>query len=206
MEKNTKIKLNIIRLLIIISLVITFFSIKNTFAKYYERVNTNYEIGIKKWLVKINDTDIMEENDFSQIITPSYVANAHANENVLVPTSKGYFDMEIDYTNVDLSFDINFTIEAIGQEAKKLKDLKLSSISLIDNGVETESQLPYIVEIENENQEERIINLRVYFEWYDGENEIMNDETDSTYVGEIQTGNNHTVTRYKATAVFTQHI
>ena len=148
----------------------------------------------------------MEENDFSQIITPSYVANAHANENVLVPTSKGYFDMEIDYTNVDLSFDINFTIEAIGQEAKKLKDLKLSSISLIDNGVETESQLPYIVEIENENQEERIINLRVYFEWYDGENEIMNDETDSTYVGEIQTGNNHTVTRYKATAVFTQHI
>ena len=200
MDKSTKIKLNIIRLLCIISLLISILSVRNTFAKYYERVNTNYEINIKRWMIKVNNSDIIEENDFSEIITPTYVANQHASQNVLVPTGQGFFEIEIDYTNVDVSFIVDFTIEPIGAVADQLKDLQFSKVVVVDaSNNETEDELPFAVEVLGD-EEEKEVRLRIYFEWYDGVDEQMSDEQDTTYAS------GHAVTGYRATAVFTQDI
>lgn len=200
MNKSTKIKLNIIRLLCIISLLISFLSIKNTFAKYYERVNTNYGINIKRWMIEVNDADIIEENDFSDIITPIYVENAHANQDVIVPAGQIYFDIEIDYTNVDVSFLVDFQIEPIGAVADQLSDLQFLKVVTVDeNDVETEDALPYSIEVTG-NEEEKVVNLRIYFEWYDGQDENMNDEEDTEYADD------HTDTEYRATAMFTQDV
>ena len=200
MNKSTKIKLNIIRLLCIISLLISFLSIKNTFAKYYERVNTNYGINIKRWMIEVNDADIIEENDFSDIIKPVYVTNAHANQDVIVPAGQIYFDIEIDYTNVDVSFLVDFQIEPIGAVADQLSDLQFLKVVTVDeNDVETEDALPYSIEVTG-NEEEKVVNLRIYFEWYDGQDENMNDEEDTEYADD------HTDTEYRATAMFTQDV
>ena len=204
MDNKTKIKLNIIRLLCIISLLITFLTIRNTYAKYYERLDTSYDISIKKWLIKVNNFDIMEENSLESIVTPTLAGNEYINANVLVPTAQGYFDIDVDYTDVDLSFDVDFTIEQIDDYAYSLSDLNFLKCVTVDEDVETEVSLPYTVEVTGE-EEDTTIEFRIYFEWYDGEDETMSDADDTNFVGETVTGNSHTITRYRATSQFTQH-
>ena len=43
-----KTRLRIIQILCIISILITIFSIQRTYAKYYEKVDSTYQTGIKR--------------------------------------------------------------------------------------------------------------------------------------------------------------
>ena len=50
-----KFKIIILRILFIISLIISVFFISDTFAKYQESINTNYKSNIKRWKMIVND-------------------------------------------------------------------------------------------------------------------------------------------------------
>ena len=218
MKKNEQLKLNIIRLLCFISIVISIICIRNTYAKYYENVATNYDVNIKRWLIKINNQDIIDNSTVTNGISATFVENEYMNNNVLVPTAQYYVDIELDYTEVDLSFEIyDMNVLATGNVYEELEndelieyteileDLRILKIVTVEENEETEILLPYTVEIGNEN-EDTTISLRIYFEWNDGIEENMNDDEDTNFEGMEEQNNNHNIINYKANITFRQYI
>lgn len=121
MEKKTK--LRIIQVLCIISMLMTFFSIQKTYAKYYEKVGTTYATTLKRWVINVNNYDIHglstlnDKPNNKVVMTPVFIHNDHMNDNdTLVPGREGYFPFIIDYTKVDLIFRYEFDITQLNQK------------------------------------------------------------------------------------------
>lgn len=116
-----KTRLRVIHILCIVSLLITFFSIQRTYAKYYEQRGTTYATNIKRWVINVNEINLHEETTLSNVMTPQFFYNPHmttngGNNDILVPGRYGYFDFLIDYTNVDVSFKFEFDIEQLNKK------------------------------------------------------------------------------------------
>ena len=112
MEEKTK--LRVIQVLCIISLLITVFSIQKTYARYFEKVDTNYNTQIKRWVVKVNNSIIHNKSSLIEVMQPVFISNAHMNNNnTLVPGREGYFEFEIDYSTVDVPFKFQFDIKQL---------------------------------------------------------------------------------------------
>lgn len=47
-------------------LIISFLIIKSTYAKYLSTINSNANISISAWRIKLNTQDIMSNSDFTQ--------------------------------------------------------------------------------------------------------------------------------------------
>lgn len=199
---KTKTRIRIIQILCVISLLITTFSIRSTYAKYYEKMNTSYSTSIKKWFIQLNGKDIFEE-ELSNIMEPTFIDDANINDGFLVPGRVAYFELDIDYTYVDVSFTIN--CEIIQQNATKLTDLQMYAYSIIEDGTETmynSTDFSYSINIEEEGSKQK--QMRIYFKWNDDENNLMNDLADTQFRGETQAGSDNTVLRYLVNITFTQ--
>lgn len=151
MEKKTK--LRIIQVLCIISILMTFFSIQKTYAKYYEKVNTVYTTALKRWVIKVNGFNIHEyEQLTNEIMTPVFVHNDHMNDNnTLVPGREGYFPFEIDYENVDLVLRFGFDIKQLNN--LPLEDFEVYGYEIIDG-----SDTDIIIEIDDISKINPVIN------------------------------------------------
>ena len=123
-------KLRVLEILCIISLLITIFSIQRTYARYYEKVDTTYQTHIKRWLMKVNNHIIQEESTLSEVMQPILIKDENMNDDVLIPGRTGYFEMLLDYSNVDLTFEYEFSIEQLNQQ--KLTDFEIYGYEVID--------------------------------------------------------------------------
>ena len=228
-EKN---KIKIIEILCIISLIITIFSIQRTYARYFEQIDTTYNTNIKRWLVKVNDTIIHDAETLNEVMEPIFTENENINDNILVPGQTGYFEMLIDYTNVDVAFEYEFSIEQLNETP--LEDFEIYGYEAIDGDTHTITETKEIkgvidptTELNSAGEKKR--EIRVLFRWNDGEGSIMDNRADTQFRGEEnnttdennttgqdnttdQDENNtsendlHTVLRYQATMKFTQYI
>ena len=116
MPMKEKTKLRIVQILCVVSLLITVFSIQRTYAKYYEQIGTTYSTNIKRWVINVNNSNIHQGVELSEIMTPVFIANEHMNSNdTLVPGRQGYFEFLIDYTKVDVAFRFQFDIKQLNQ-------------------------------------------------------------------------------------------
>ena len=142
MEKKAKLK--IIQIICLISILVTFFSIQKTYAKYYEKIATTYTTTIKRWVIDVNDHDIHEQESLtSTIMTPVFVHNDHMNDNnTLVPGREGYFPFVINYAKEDLKFRFGFNITQLNNTP--LEDFEVYAYEIRD-GADT----PVIVNVEN---------------------------------------------------------
>lgn len=218
-----KTKLRIIQILCIISILITIFSIQRTYAKYYERVNTTYQTNIKRWLINVNTYNIHEMNELDKIMQPILVDDENMNTNdTLVPGRRGYFEMLIDYSAVDLAFEYEFFIEQLNN--KPLEDFEIYGYEVIDaDGTSTVTETKEIkgvidptTEVDSNGDKKR--EIRVLFRWNDENADTtdsasaagFNNREDTQFRGETDTSENadglHTVLNYKATMKFTQYI
>lgn len=201
MKDKTKI---IIQILCIISLVITAFSIRSTYAKYYEKRNTNYSTNIKKWVIQLNNYDILEETDISKIMEPTFETDENINDDVLVPGRIGYFNLIVDYTYVDVSFTMDCTIQM--QEETALNDFEIYGYAIVDEtGNETiinSKEIHQTIKIEEEISKQK--KIKIYFTWNDDTDNQMNDIEDTAFRGETQEGNSHTALKYLVNITFNQ--
>ena len=218
-----KTKLRIIQIMCIISILITIFSIQRTYAKYFEKVNTTYQTNIKRWLINVNTYNIHEMSELNQVMQPVIVDDENMNNNnTLVPGRKGYFEMLIDYSAVDLAFEYEFYIEQLNNNP--LEDFEIYGYEVIDaDGTSTVTETKEIkgvidptTEVDSNGDKKR--EIRVLFRWND-ENadtadsasaEGMNNLEDTQFRGETDTSADadglHTVLNYKATMKFAQYI
>lgn len=198
-------KLRVLEILCIISLLFTIFSIRRTYARYFEKVDTTYQTHIKRWLIKINDLNIHEAKSLSEVVQPVLVENENMNNNnTLVPGRTGYFDMMIDYTYVDLAFKYEFSIEQLNKT--QLKDFEIYGYEIVDGDKSTVTETKQIKgvidpdkDLNSANEKKR--DIRILFRWNDGDGSIMDNKLDTQYRSEENEALN-----YRATLKFTQYI
>ena len=86
----------------------------------------------------MNNKIIREEESLTSVITPRLDSNDYIKEGLIVPGREGYFDMEIDFSNVDVPFTLDFSVEQNSQEDgvyNNLLDFKYLGYSLEENEV-----------------------------------------------------------------------
>lgn len=176
MTKGKKIKLFIA----IVALFICISQIKQTYAKYIESKNGDAEFTVASWRILLNDSDITEGAEMSSLINPVYENNNNVAPGVIAPGSEGYFDLEIDATNTEVSFNYNISITS--SENSDVEDLVINAYKVDDNAITyVNGEVNNITDTINYAVQDKVINLRIYFKWLEGEGEgeQMNNEADT---------------------------
>ena len=100
----------------------------------------------------------------------------------------GYFDIEIDPSNVEVSYDYRIDLS---YDTQNLPDLVVSEYAILDEDyVEGDSVTPVSIvnntitgsfDYDNmtDNFSYSTFTVRIYFKWYEGEDESMNDAADT---------------------------
>ncbi|MGM9879259.1 MAG: hypothetical protein ACI31R_04470 [Bacilli bacterium] len=171
-------KINI--LLACIALLFSLLIIQDTFAKYLTDADGEADMNIARWKILVNNKDIRNNSDISETLTPTFLENEHIAKNIIAPTSEGYFDIVIDHTAADVSF--NYTITSKPNTNSSVSDIVTTGYSI--NGGE-------IVSLTEENNSiskdvlysktdtNKVIEIRIYIKWDDSSENKMNNEDDT---------------------------
>ena len=184
-------KLRIILLLVMISFTLCIMS--NTYSRYVADTTGDVEALFSKWQILVNDNDITTNTNTSFKLVPVIDENSNTKKNTFAPSSTGYFDIEIDPTLVDVSFDYEITFDILN---KNMPDLMISKYAILDKNYIDGDVLNFntitsnkisnemIYDNTNENFSFEKFTIRVFFEWYDGDNESMDDAADTLAANE----------------------
>ncbi len=172
MKKRVKI------LIVFVALAFSLSIISTTYSRYVADANGDVALTFAKWQILINNEDITSGNVESIDITPTIVENDNVASGKLAPSSLGYYDIEIDVSNVETSFDMHITLDN-----EDMADLRISGYS-INDGEEIEIEDGQIDESFDYDEDLETINIRIYFEWYDVDdsNSEMSNEDDTSFV------------------------
>ncbi len=188
--------LNKIKILVImISISFSLSMMSNTYSRYIASTTNSIETPFAKWQIMINNEDITSNNEASITFNPIIEKNENVKENTIAPSSKGYFDINIDPTNVDVSFSYKINLNI---ENDNMPDLLITKYAILDENYIEGDELNLINLDNNEINNSMIYNnstfnkytIRVFFEWYEGENELMNDQDDTNIGKDAVTNNN----------------
>lgn len=185
MNKNYK---NYIIIFLVLIIIIGGYFLYQTYAKYITSLSSDTDMGIARWNIKINNSNVTNGSNFSNIITPVFTGTQNIAPNVIAPTAEGYFDIELDATNTDVS--LRYTITTSENENSAVSDLIISGYSI--NGGEKQSvttnqennEENNDFRIENTiayNSENKVINIRVFLKWNDDPEQgaTMNNSDDT---------------------------
>ena len=169
-------------LLALASLLLLVSVIQNTYAKYISKATANSNFTIASWNFKVNNQDINANSNFSNVIVPVFENNPNIKDNVIAPTSEGYFDINIDHSNVDVSFTEKISLNF--SDTNTVSDLKITGYAINDgsiiefngNEISTDCLL---------SDDVKINKYRFYVTWIDNDGQTMQnkDDTEATENG-----------------------
>lgn len=187
---KTRIKI----MLVFMSLALTVSLMSNTYSRYVADTTGSLEVQFAKWKILVNETDITSGNVSSIELTPVVDENENVAQNKLAPSSKGYFDIEIDPTDVEVSFDYEISLEVLNENIPDLLVTKYSlikgdtdldkdsidRIDIVDNVITGTMRYKNVASGSDEVFTFEPFTIRVYFEWVDNEEvSTMSDEADT---------------------------
>lgn len=209
MTKVKRIKptiINKLKLLIVCFMLIILVSLmSNTFSKYVSSADGDLNVSFAKWQILVNNLDISEAANSEILFVPVIDSNNEVDENSVAPSSSGYFDIAIDPSNVALSFNYNISFSI---ENDDIPDLMISEYAILpvdDSPIEKISLDNNIIEkdmIYDPENPFKPFTIRLFFKWYEGENELMDDLAD-TEIGTVAAIND-TKLKMKANISFKQ--
>ena len=184
-------------LLVISSLALTLSLMSNTYSRYVADVDSNIDLLFAKWQILVNENDITNNTTTSINITPVMEENVNVAENTVAPSSKGYFDIDIDPSNAGVSFDYSINLNI---EDENMPDLMISKYAVLDKDYNEGDQITTTTILNNtingtvdyNATAHEPFTVRVFFEWYEGVDEKMDDEAD-TNIGYEAAFNNKTL-------------
>lgn len=148
----------------------------DTYGKYLTDIDEQTEIKIARWKILVNGDDVRNNEATEKTITPVFTGNKNIKDNVIAPGAEGYFDLIIDGSNADVSF--KYTINTTVNENSSVKDLIITGYSINEEDI-IETNETTLTETIPLNSENKVINIRVFIKWDDGENSIMTNEDDT---------------------------
>ena len=171
-------------LLVISSLALTLSLMSNTYSRYVADVDNNIDLLFAKWQILVNENDITNNTTTSINITPVMEENVNVAENTVAPSSKGYFDIDIDPSNAGVSFDYSINLNI---EDENMPDLMISKYAVLDKDYNEGDQITTTTILNNtidgtvdyNSTAHEPFTVRVFFEWYEGVDEKMDDEADT---------------------------
>ena len=171
-------------LILIASLAITLSLMSNTYSRYVASSGGNVEIEFAKWQLLVNNTDITTNTTSNISFEPTIEENINVAKDKVAPSSIGYFDVEIDPTNVDVSF--NYTIE-LNIENSDIPDLMITKYAIVPNDYLEGDKLTFENITDNSITNTVLYDqktfdkftVRIYFQWMEGEDTTMTDAEDT---------------------------
>jgi len=163
----------------------------STYSRYVAGTTGNIDILFAKWQILVDNTEIINQNSSSISFTPIIETNENVRDNTIAPTSKGYFDIDINPENVDVSFNYQIDLEIDNEE---IPDLMITKYAILDNNYQEGDVIEYTTLSNNTITNDMLFDntsqnfsfnpftVRIYFEWFEGENELM-DNDDDTLIG-----------------------
>lgn len=200
-------------LLLLISTAFTLGLMSNTYSRYVASTTGDVELVFAKWQILVNNDDITSGNTSTINITPVIEESKNITSDKIAPSSKGYFDININPQNVGVSFDYSINLEVLNEN---MPDLLITKYAILDNDYTEEDEITTInlennqisnsLEIDKsvENYTFEPFTIRVFFEWYEGENEQMDDAQDTLVAQQAQENNENL--KIQATITFNQKI
>lgn len=185
-----------------------------TYSRYVADTTGNIDVQFAKWQILVNENDITTNSTSEISFVPVIEENVNVAPNVVAPSSKGYFDINIDPTNVEVSFTYSVTLNV---ENENVPDLMITKYALVPTGYIEGDPLDIITlesnVITNTLTYDKTITdfkfvpftIRVYFEWFEGENENM-DDTSDTAVGNAAASEAGVTFSMNADITFEQYI
>lgn len=164
----------------IIVICITLVLIVNTYAKYLSSANSSSSINVARWNIKVNNKSIIDSSDITDVIEPVFPGNDYIAANIIAPTAEGYFDLNFDFSNVDVSF--NYIISANVNENSDVKDLIVTGYSIDDGELVNLNDNSTNVFSEDIFQKDNIQNrkIRIYIMWDDSSTSSMDNLSDTS--------------------------
>lgn len=164
--------------LAVMSLMLSLFMIQETYAKYLTTAEGVTSTNIARWKLNINNQDITSNQSITNVLTPNFIKSEHVKDGVIAPKSEGFFDIIIDSSNVDVSF--NYSITTSVNENSSVTDLKVTGYSINGSNIvsiET-GQLENISNNILYNSGVTTSTIRIYFTW-DDDNGTMDNAADT---------------------------
>ena len=157
-----------------ICLFLSITTLQDTYAKYASSINETTDISIARWRILVNDYDIRSSSTTSNLIHPTFSGNTNIAGGVIAPTAAGYYDIEIDATDADLSFSYTITMQNDNNSA--VSDVKITSctkggspLSVVNGTITGNIRL----------SDPRVNTITCYIEWDDGVNSTMDNAADT---------------------------
>ena len=127
-------------LLIVASLVVTFCVMSNTYSRYVASSEGNVAMEFARWQLLVNEADITSNSTTSFDLKPVIIENSNVAANKVAPSSEGYFDIEINPKNVDVSFE--YTVDLSMTDS--VDDLIITKYAFLPENFVEEDSLDYI--------------------------------------------------------------
>ena len=163
----------------------------NTYSRYVTGTTSNIDMSFAKWQILVNNQDIADQNNSTISFVPTIEANENTRTNTIAPTSKGYFDININPENVDVSFRYQIDLSIDNED---IPDLMITKYAILDEDYEEGDDITYTTLVNNTITDDMLFDnstpnfafqsftVRIYFEWLENEDELMDNE-DDTLIG-----------------------
>ena len=181
-------------------LIVAFFvllsNLNSSYARYVSSSTGNTSADFSTWRILVSNTDVTHNYTATLSINPTILTKNYIRSGKFAPGAVGYFNINIDSSNIHSAFDIDMDFSVTG-EIPNLKIIGISNntstttpdISFLSNGTYideyTLSKTPPV----SGNYENFYI--RVFFKWIDNYNNVSTDSTDSLIAEKAN--NNQTV-------------
>lgn len=172
-------------LLLLISLSLTLGLMSNTYSRYIADTVGEMKVVFAKWQILVNDTDIMNSKSSSINLVPVMEDTTNIADGTVAPSSKGYFDIAIDPTNVNVSFDYSISLDVLNSD---IPDLMITKYAILDDTYAEGDNITFNTLTDknitgtldySDTTEFKPFTVRVYFVWYDEVDNAMDDEADT---------------------------
>ena len=166
----------ILLIILILILLLVFFLIQ-IFAKYLTSASGDTSMNIARWNILVNDISIKENTDITNTLSPVFPGNENIAPDIIAPTAEGYFDLNFDFSDADVSFEYEITTTV--DPNSSVKDLVVTGYS-VDDGQKVElsnnSSIKDTILLTDTINNRKI---RVFVKWDDGNNASMDNSQDT---------------------------
>lgn len=166
----------ILLIILILILLLVFFLIQ-IFAKYLTSASGDTSMNIARWNILVNDISIKENTDITNTLSPVFPGNENIAPDIIAPTAEGYFDLNFDFSDADVSFEYEITTTV--DPNSSVKDLLVTGYS-VDDGQKVEltnnSSIKDTILLTDTINTRKI---RVFVKWDDGDNASMDNSQDT---------------------------
>ena len=226
MKKDNILKSKYLEIVVstILIILLLIFILSSTYARYRSTKEFELNSSVARWNIKLNGNSLSDTAaDFSTIVTPVFPGNTNIAANVIAPKAEGYFDLVIDYSEVDVSFTYTFEIDSTDSKVVDLMVYKydiyncditdttnsgatpastttvasadLSKTYSITNNITYNSTAP---------AESKKLSIRAYVKWIDDGVATMDNAADTNSTKITDTSLTHAENSLKVTASFVQ--